>query len=286
MNDPTEPLPTPLTAETPSHLDLPAAEAAAGAPDEVNSGEVSSAETTADTSHSPASTKKRVAPQAIVAQFIAAWPLAFFNDPRAVKPLAIGILKHMLANRPAELDGLNSHAIRAGIKFYTSRLSYHYGVRHNAHRIDLAGEPAEAIDDAARAHAEAQIAAITAARAAKRPAPVANGTETTDDEAQTSAPPARRPRRTRAQHPARPPSAEGSADRAQNTNPPDGSASTAKAHRKPRPERERGERSAERTARSSTKHPVARPEPTVAPDDGLTMAEKLARLAQHFGKPG
>ena len=120
----------------------------------------------------PATTKKRLAPQAIVAQFIAAWPQAFFSEPRAVKPLAIGILKQMLANRPAELDGLNSHTIRAGIKFYTSRLSYHYGVRHNSHRINLAGEPAEAIDDAARAHAEAQIAAITAARAANRPAPV------------------------------------------------------------------------------------------------------------------
>ncbi|WP_407275954.1 ProQ/FinO family protein [Halothiobacillus sp. DCM-1] len=211
--------------------------------------------------------KKRVSPHSIVAKFIEAWPQAFFKDPRAVKPLAIGILKQMLANRPAALDGLNSHAIRAGIKFYTSRLSYHYGVRHNSHRIDLLGEPAEAIDDAARAHAEAQIAAITAARAANRPAPA-------EDSADEAPAPARRPRRAprrtpvEAQTPAAEPAAE--AD-----NRP---AKPKRPRQKPRPPRTDDARPSTPPAAAAASN-----EPGTAE---LSMAEKLARLAQHFGKPG
>ncbi|MGM0516896.1 MAG: ProQ/FINO family protein [Pseudomonadota bacterium] len=112
--------------------------------------------------------KPRVHPREAVKRFAAAWPEAFSEDPKQVKPLAIGILQQILAERPAELDGLNSREIRTGMKFYTSRLSYHYAMKNAEHRVDLKGEPAEAVDDKARAHADEQIKAIHEARDAKR----------------------------------------------------------------------------------------------------------------------
>ena len=112
--------------------------------------------------------KPRVHPRDAVKQFAAAWPEAFSTDPKQVKPLAIGILQQILAERPPELDGLNSKAIRAAMKFYTSRLSYHFAMKDAEHRVDLKGEPAEPIDDKARSHAEEQIKAIHAQRDAKR----------------------------------------------------------------------------------------------------------------------
>ncbi|HQT42714.1 MAG TPA: ProQ/FINO family protein, partial [Halothiobacillus sp.] len=104
-----------------AEADVPGDEAASESIPE----EVSVDETATDLA---GSTKKRISPQAVVTQLMAAWPQAFFTEPRAVKPLAIGTLQQILANRPAELEGLNSQAIRSGIKFYTSRLSYHYGI--------------------------------------------------------------------------------------------------------------------------------------------------------------
>lgn len=269
MNDIPEPTAQPTAVESPpAAVSAPSSDLAT---DEQNlTTEAATPPTDAADSANETPAKKRVAPHAIVAQFIAAWPQAFFSEPRAVKPLAIGILKQMLANRPAALDGLNSHAIRAGIKFYTSRLSYHYGVRHNAHRIDLAGEPAEAIDEAARTHAEAQIAAITAARAANRPAPVP--VEDSSEEAAAAAPrrPRRAPKRAATEGVATDEAAQPVTDRE--------AAATAKPRRKTHP----------RPARAGdTRPPRAESPPTAAPaDEGLSMAEKLARLAQHFGKPG
>ncbi|MBD3817013.1 MAG: ProQ/FinO family protein, partial [Halothiobacillus sp.] len=150
--------------------------------------------------------KKRVPPQEVIARLVAAWPSAFFAEPRAVKPLTIGVLQQILANRPAELDGLNSHAIRTGIKFYTSRLSYHYGMVHNTHRITLAGEPAEEVDDKAREFAKAQIVAIKqqrearqkASQAEQNPEDAASGAQAVDEAAEGKKPPrskqARKPR--------------------------------------------------------------------------------------------
>src|SRR5690554_2294162 len=114
--------------------------------------------------------KPRVHPRDAIKQFAAAWPEAFSTDPKAVKPLAIGILQQILAERPPELDGLNSRAIRTAMKFYTSRLSYHFAMKEAEHRVDLKGEPAEPVDDKARAHSEEQIKAIHAQRDAKRAA--------------------------------------------------------------------------------------------------------------------
>ncbi|WP_298218774.1 ProQ/FinO family protein [Halothiobacillus sp.] len=224
--------------------------------------------------------KKRVPPQEVIARLVAAWPSAFFAEPRSVKPLTIGVLQQILANRPAELDGLNSHAIRTGIKFYTSRLSYHYGMVHNTHRITLAGEPAEEVDDKAREFAKAQIVAIKQQRearqkasqeenkAAQNPADAASGEQSTDESTEGKKPP-------RAKQARKPRPATGSEGKGRDA---DAGASSGQRPRRPRRDQARPPRSDK---------PVAPGTQAAAPaTENLSMEEKLARLAQHFGKPG
>lgn len=200
--------------------------------------------------------KPRVHPREAIKRFEAAWPEAFSSDPRQVKPLAIGILQQILADRPAELDGLNSRAIRAAMKFYTSRLSYHIAMKNAEHRVDLKGEPAEPVDDKARAHAEEQIKAIHAARDAKR----AEQGETQDSEEKRP----RRPRKPAAKGP-RKAAKGGQGDKAKSGQ----EGSKRRTDRRPN--------------RSGSPRQSEQPDPALK---NLSMEEKLDRLAQRFGQDG
>ncbi|ANJ67704.1 hypothetical protein A9404_10240 [Halothiobacillus diazotrophicus] len=225
---------------------------------------------TGDTQKAPAQ-KKRIAPQAVIARLIEAWPQAFFSDPRSVKPLAIGTLQQILSSRPPALDGLNSQAIRTGIKFYTSRLSYHYGMVNNTHRITLTGDAADEVDDKAREYAKAQIAAIQQHRAAQRAAQAPQQTEQAEgQETDTGDRPARGAKRPGKR---RPVSAADGAD-AESRRPSRGKNDRA---------RTKGERSAKRATDVDARE-SAKPMPSTASEPKLTMEEKLARLAEHFGK--
>lgn len=217
------------------------------------------------------SAKKRVPPQEVIARLIAAWPQAFFSEPRAVKPLTIGVLQQILANRPAEFEGLNSHTIRTGIKFYTSRLSYHYGIVHNTHRITLAGEPAEEVDDKAREYAKAQIVAIKQQRAARQAAQ--NPTDTpAEAEAGRGVTEDKKPAR------AKPPRQSRLADGADRTGRVEQAGESSDSRpRRPRRDQARPPRAAKPSAASNQGAAPAA--------ENLSMEEKLARLAQHFGKP-
>ena len=214
--------------------------------------------------------KKRIPPQEVIARLVAAWPLAFFTEPRSVKPLTIGVLQQILADRPAELEGLNSHAIRTGIKFYTSRLSYHYGMVHNTHRITLAGEPAEEVDDKAREFAKAQIVVIKQQREARQaaqnpPDSASSGEQTADESAESKKP----PRTKQGRKPRTVSGAEGNG-RGEKADAPSG-----QRPRRPRRDQARPPR-ADKSAASGTQ--------ATATPENLSMEEKLARLAQHFGK--
>ncbi|WP_410474290.1 ProQ/FINO family protein [Guyparkeria sp. TX1] len=200
--------------------------------------------------------KPRVHPREAVKQFEAAWPEAFSSDPKQVKPLAIGILQQILADRPAELDGLNSKAIRAAMKFYTSRLSYHIAMKNAEHRVDLKGEPAEPVDDKARGHAEEQIKAIHAARDAKR----AEQGET--EEGSEKKP--RRPRKPADKGP-RKAANGGQGDKAR-------SGQEGNKRRNDRRPNKSGE-----SRKSEQADPALK---------NLSMEEKLDRLAQRFGQDG
>ncbi|WP_158611855.1 ProQ/FINO family protein [Guyparkeria sp. SCN-R1] len=201
--------------------------------------------------------KPRVHPREAVKQFEAAWPEAFSSDPKQVKPLAIGILQQILADRPTELDGLNSKAIRAAMKFYTSRLSYHIAMKNAEHRVDLKGEPAEPVDDKARSHAEEQIKAIHAARDAKRA-----------EQGETEEGGEKKPRRSRK------PAGKGPRKAANGGQGDKGD--------KPRSGQEGGKR---RTDRRPNKSGEQRKSEQADPAlKNLSMEEKLDRLAQRFGQ--
>lgn len=234
----------------------------------------------------PQAPKKRIAPQAVVARLVIAWPQSFFNDPRAVKPLAIGTLQQILANRPEALEGLNSQAIRTGIKFYTSRLSYHYGMVNNTHRITLSGEAADEVDDKAREYAKAQIIAIQQQRAAQRAAQ--NPPTGEMGESGPDGEPMPRPARSKRPFKKRSPqtSAGSGGDSVQDGGTDQVVSSPAANTRPPRASGERsrprgdqgGRRSASATARPSAERATSADEPK------LSLEEKLARLAEHFGK--
>ena len=194
--------------------------------------------------------KPRVHPRDAVKQFEAAWPEAFSTDPKKVKPLAIGILQQILADRPPELDGLNSKAIRAAMKFYTSRLSYHFAMKDAEHRVDLKGEPAEPIDDKARSHAEEQIKAIHAARDAKR-------AEQGEEEGGEKKP--RRPRKGAGKPTAR---------------------KGAKGGARGEGAKRRGD---SKTGKGGKPRKENQPDPALK---NMSMEEKLDRLAQRFGQDG
>lgn len=233
----------------------------------------------------PQPAKKRVPPQAVVARLAEAWPQAFFHEPRSVKPLAIGTLQQILANRPDALDGLNSQAIRTGIKFYTSRLSYHYGMVNNTHRITLSGEAVDEVDDKAREYAKAQIVAIQQQRAAQRAAqnPASAEEGAAGDDA-ASAP--RRPSRSKRAAPKRAqPQTTESTETPSGSEGVSGAASenSGKAHRPARSntDRSRSGRRPRPPADTSTHQSSG----TAGAEPALSLEEKLARLAAHFGKP-
>jgi len=99
-------------------------------------------------------------PREVIAQLAEAWPAAFFRNAREVKPLAIGVLKQILANRPESLQGLNSKAIRRGVKFYTSRIAYHRAMLTASHRVNLDGSQSDEITEDMREYAKQQLAVI------------------------------------------------------------------------------------------------------------------------------
>ncbi|WP_322521262.1 ProQ/FINO family protein [Guyparkeria halophila] len=203
--------------------------------------------------------KPRVHPREAIKQFAAAWPEAFSNDPKAVKPLAIGILQQILADRPAELDGLNSKAIRAAMKFYTSRLSYHIAMKNAEHRVDLKGEPAESVDDKARSHAEEQIKAIHAQRDAKRA-----------EQGESEEGGEKKPRR-----PRQPGSKAGGK--------PAGERKGAKGAPRGEGNKRRGDRRPNKGTDQRQAGKENQPDPALK---NMSMEEKLDRLAQRFGQDG
>ncbi|MDA3877211.1 MAG: ProQ/FinO family protein [Halothiobacillus sp.] len=235
----------------------------------------------------PQAPKKRIAPQAVVARLVIAWPQAFFNDPRAVKPLAIGTLQQILANRPEALEGLNSQAIRTGIKFYTSRLSYHYGMVNNTHRITLSGEAADEVDEKAREYAKAQIITIQQQRAAQRAAQNPPTGET--GELGPDGEPIPRPARSKRPFKKRSPqtSTEIGVPVAQDAGIDQVASNPAPNTRPPRSKSERsrprGDQAGRRPA-SAPGRPSVEREKSAAAEPKLSLEEKLARLAEHFGK--
>ncbi|MFP4155223.1 MAG: ProQ/FINO family protein [Halothiobacillaceae bacterium] len=258
--------PQPPVGETPQTP--PGAESSAGSPVcEAEAEAASSAESTPEGAGEAQPKKKRLPhPREVIDRLIEAWPEVFTRDPRAVRPLAIGILKQILAARPETLDGLNSQAIRRGVKFYTSSIAYHRAMLNATHRVALDGSQADEITEDMREHARKELERI--------PKPVRKSRKP-EGEGSTEASRPRRARRRRA--------GDGAEQGA------DGGADSAPGDRSSRPGRggnegkgrQRGPGGGRRSDRRSDEAVASDGKPASS-EPPQTMEEKLAQLAKHF----
>jgi len=106
---------------------------------------------------------------AAYAQLNAAFPLAFPLNDAEIRPLTVTIRDDLTAWMATQPDCGLARKLLGAMQRHCSRETYQHTVITGAMRINLAGEPVEAVTPAGQAHAESRIAAILAARA--EPAP-------------------------------------------------------------------------------------------------------------------
>jgi len=89
---------------------------------------------------------KRISSKEIIAYLVEKFPKCFSIEG-AAKPLKIGIFQE-LATELAEDEKVSKTRLRQALRHYTSSWRYLKSIKSGSFRIDLAGENAEAIDDA------------------------------------------------------------------------------------------------------------------------------------------
>ena len=89
---------------------------------------------------------KRINSKEIIAYLAERFP-ACFSIEGAAKPLKIGIFQE-LATELAEDENVSKTRLRQALRHYTSSWRYLKSIKSGSFRVDLAGENAEAIDDA------------------------------------------------------------------------------------------------------------------------------------------
>jgi len=89
---------------------------------------------------------KRISSKEIIAYLAEKFP-ACFSIEGVAKPLKIGIFQE-LATELAEDEKVSKTRLRQALRHYTSSWRYLKSIKSGSFRIDLAGENAEAIDDA------------------------------------------------------------------------------------------------------------------------------------------
>jgi sRNA-binding protein len=102
-------------------------------------------------------------------QLNAAFPLAFPLNDAEIRPLTVTIRDDLSAWMAAQPDSGAFRHLLGAMQRHCSRETYQHTVITGAMRINLAGEPVEAVTPAGQAHAESRIAAILAARAETAP---------------------------------------------------------------------------------------------------------------------
>lgn len=95
---------------------------------------------------------KRITSKEIIAYLAEKFP-ACFSIEGAAKPLKIGIFQD-LATELAEDENVSKTRLRQALRHYTSSWRYLKSIKSGSFRIDLAGENAEAIDDAQAEYAQ------------------------------------------------------------------------------------------------------------------------------------
>ena len=102
---------------------------------------------------------------AAYAQLNAAFPLAFPLNDAEIRPLAVTIRDDLTGWIATQPGCGPARKLLGAMQRHCSRETYRRTVIAGAMRINLAGEPVEAVTPAGQAHAESRIAAILAARA-------------------------------------------------------------------------------------------------------------------------
>ncbi len=110
-------------------------------------------------------------PREIVARLAEAYPDTFFTDGRKVRPLAIGLIRPLLAEREEKLPDLSARQLRKAIRFYTQAAAYHRAVLDGRERVDLEGNVAGQVTEKEQAYSKERLDAIPARKkgAGKRP---------------------------------------------------------------------------------------------------------------------
>ncbi len=88
---------------------------------------------------------------------ISRYPKAFFDDPKARKPLKVGIHKDILAD---DSNQLASYQLTSALRWYTGALGYQLSIQPDAPRIDLQGEAVGAVSAEDAKAAEEKVAVI------------------------------------------------------------------------------------------------------------------------------
>lgn len=90
------------------------------------------------------------------------YPKAFIREGE-IKPLKIGILEDLKADVP-KMEGMSVSKLRGAVRLYTTRLRYLYGVKEGNMRIDLEGNPTEAVTPEHEAYAKERFLEISQKR--------------------------------------------------------------------------------------------------------------------------
>lgn len=88
---------------------------------------------------------------------IARYPETFFDDPKARKPLKVGIHKDILADDDNQLA---SYQLTSALRWYTGALGYQLSIKAETDRIDLAGQPSGKVTAEDAKAAQDKVAAI------------------------------------------------------------------------------------------------------------------------------
>lgn len=231
----------------------------------------------------------------LLGRLVETYPKAFFSQSaRQVHPLKLGIHKDL---QPVIKDwGYEPLALKLALAAYIRQLRYQIAITKEAHRVDLAGEPAGEISAEHRQKALEQVEAIRATRKPKpaRPArpggaapagtaPATDETAAVDGTAPAAAaarPPRRGPRPDGERSPRRAPATAAAGEAPAAAAP----AREPRRERRPRPDGEaprrrpeRGERPDPRRERAPVRTSAAPPEPAPESAFALLLREALAK---------
>jgi ProP effector len=97
--------------------------------------------------------------KAIISRLAKLYPKTFFVHPKERKPLKIGIYNQVVDEVLPTLADISKKQLKAAFTFYCGHFHYVNAMLNETHRIDLKGEPVEAITPEQKAMSEQRLKA-------------------------------------------------------------------------------------------------------------------------------